>query len=191
MLPFTPLHTETSGGPMKHGLIMTLNLCGGSAAAAGPDRRLLRPRHPSRRRRTSRIRAGFASTSMRRISSGTSCACASPSPASRATACSSTRNGCPEIFLATGPIERLAGLKVTASGSSIAWTRDTVQMYAFHLHRASGSSAIESSSTCRRPARARAPRNLARRFSSSSGTRSCCIRRLFHPAFGRGRGHAA
>ncbi len=43
----------------------------------------------------------------------------------------------------TGPIERLAGLKITAGGTSIAWTRDTVQMYAFHLHAPSGASAIE------------------------------------------------
>jgi predicted metalloprotease with PDZ domain len=43
----------------------------------------------------------------------------------------------------TGPIERLAGLKITAGGASIAWTRDTVQMYAFHLQAPPGVSAIE------------------------------------------------
>lgn len=43
----------------------------------------------------------------------------------------------------TGAIERLAGLKITAGGASIAWTRDTVEMYAFHLHAPPGTGAID------------------------------------------------
>jgi predicted metalloprotease with PDZ domain len=43
----------------------------------------------------------------------------------------------------TGPIERLAGLKITAGGASVAWTRDTVQIYAFHLHAPPGVGTIE------------------------------------------------
>src|SRR5579859_753062 len=41
-----------------------------------------------------------------------------------------------------GPIERLAGLKITAGGASVTWTRDTVEMYAFHVH-AAGTGALE------------------------------------------------
>jgi predicted metalloprotease with PDZ domain len=32
-----------------------------------------------------------------------------------------------------GPIADLAGLKISASGTALAWSRDTVDMYAFHL----------------------------------------------------------
>lgn len=32
-----------------------------------------------------------------------------------------------------GPIERLAGLKITSRGVPVQWTRDTVNVYAFHL----------------------------------------------------------
>jgi predicted metalloprotease with PDZ domain len=43
----------------------------------------------------------------------------------------------------TGAIERLAGLKITAGGASVTWARDTVEMYAFHLHAPPGTSAID------------------------------------------------
>jgi predicted metalloprotease with PDZ domain len=33
----------------------------------------------------------------------------------------------------TGPIQELAGLEVTANGKRISWTRDRVNMYAFHI----------------------------------------------------------
>ncbi len=33
-----------------------------------------------------------------------------------------------------GPIDRFAGLTITASGSPVAWTRDTVDVYAIRLH---------------------------------------------------------
>jgi hypothetical protein len=33
-----------------------------------------------------------------------------------------------------GTVDRLAGLKVTANGAPVAWTRDTVNMFAFRLH---------------------------------------------------------
>lgn len=37
-----------------------------------------------------------------------------------------------------GPIERLTGLRITAHGASIAWTRDAVNVYAFHVRAPSG-----------------------------------------------------
>jgi predicted metalloprotease with PDZ domain len=39
----------------------------------------------------------------------------------------------PGTHSATGPIAALAGLAITASGTPIAWQRDTVDPYAFHL----------------------------------------------------------
>ena len=42
-----------------------------------------------------------------------------------------------------GPIERFAGLKVTAQGVPVPWTRDTVDVYAFHLHPAAGTHALD------------------------------------------------
>jgi predicted metalloprotease with PDZ domain len=33
-----------------------------------------------------------------------------------------------------GPIDRLAGIKITASGAPVSWTRDPVDVYAFHVH---------------------------------------------------------
>ncbi|MGA2341779.1 MAG: peptidase M61 [Steroidobacteraceae bacterium] len=42
-----------------------------------------------------------------------------------------------------GPIERLAGLTITAGGASVPWTRDTVDVYAFHLHVPGGTRALE------------------------------------------------
>ena len=42
-----------------------------------------------------------------------------------------------------GPIERVAGLRVTAQGASVAWTRDPVDVYAFRVHAAPGIKTIE------------------------------------------------
>ncbi|MBI3665416.1 MAG: M61 family metallopeptidase [Acidobacteria bacterium] len=43
----------------------------------------------------------------------------------------------------TGPIADLAGLKITASVRPVAWKRDDVDMYAFHLEVPVGASAVE------------------------------------------------
>jgi predicted metalloprotease with PDZ domain len=45
----------------------------------------------------------------------------------------------------TGPIADLAGLKITAGGRAIAWTRDPVEMYAFHCEVPPGASSVEVS----------------------------------------------
>lgn len=42
-----------------------------------------------------------------------------------------------------GPIDRLAGLTITANGVPVAWTRDPVDVYAFRLHTARGVSSID------------------------------------------------
>jgi predicted metalloprotease with PDZ domain len=42
-----------------------------------------------------------------------------------------------------GPIERVAGLRVTAQGASVGWTRDPVDVYAFRVHAGPGIKAIE------------------------------------------------
>jgi len=43
----------------------------------------------------------------------------------------------------TGPIVNLAGLKITAAGKPLAWRRDDVNMYAFHVDVPQGESALE------------------------------------------------
>jgi predicted metalloprotease with PDZ domain len=43
----------------------------------------------------------------------------------------------------TGPIERFGGLRVSANGARVSWTRDVVDMYAFHVHAPAGVSAID------------------------------------------------
>src|SRR2546422_847322 len=43
----------------------------------------------------------------------------------------------------TGPITDLAGLKITAAGNPVAWRRDDVDMYAFHLEVPAGAEALE------------------------------------------------
>ncbi len=45
----------------------------------------------------------------------------------------------------TGPITDLAGLKFTAAGKTIAWRRDDVDMYAFHLEVPAGANELEVS----------------------------------------------
>ena len=39
----------------------------------------------------------------------------------------------PGTHAPTGPIEQLAGLKLTANGQSVAWKRDALDMFTFHL----------------------------------------------------------
>src|ERR1700735_3353177 len=43
----------------------------------------------------------------------------------------------------TGPIVDLMGLKITAGGKPISWTRDVVNMYAFHVTVPAGASALD------------------------------------------------
>ncbi len=45
----------------------------------------------------------------------------------------------------TGPIADLAGLKITAAGQPLAWKRDDVNMYAFHVQVPAGADAVEVS----------------------------------------------
>ena len=42
-----------------------------------------------------------------------------------------------------GQIEKLAGLKITADGKPVAWTRDTVNVFAFHLDVPPGAKTLE------------------------------------------------
>jgi predicted metalloprotease with PDZ domain len=45
----------------------------------------------------------------------------------------------------TGPIGNLAGLKFTAGGKSLAWRRDDLDMYAFHMDVPAGADTLEAS----------------------------------------------
>ena len=49
----------------------------------------------------------------------------------------------PAAHSPSGPIERLAGLKISANGKPVPWQRDTVNMYAFHLDVPTGADAID------------------------------------------------
>ena len=42
-----------------------------------------------------------------------------------------------------GPIDKLAGLKITANGQPLAWTRDPVDVYAFHLEVPEGVQSLD------------------------------------------------
>ncbi|MGD0493562.1 MAG: peptidase M61 [Steroidobacteraceae bacterium] len=42
-----------------------------------------------------------------------------------------------------GPIDRLAGIKITANGAPVPWTRDPVDVYAFRLHAAAGVKSLD------------------------------------------------
>src|SRR5581483_10065025 len=44
----------------------------------------------------------------------------------------------------TGPITDLVGLKITASGRTIAWSRDPVNMFAFHINVPADASTVEA-----------------------------------------------
>ena len=43
----------------------------------------------------------------------------------------------------TGPVVDMAGLRVTANGQTIPWTRDSVNMFAFHLNVPAGATALD------------------------------------------------
>jgi predicted metalloprotease with PDZ domain len=49
----------------------------------------------------------------------------------------------PGVHAPEGPIDRLAGLKITAGGQPVAWRRDTVDVYAFHLTPPAGAGTVE------------------------------------------------
>jgi predicted metalloprotease with PDZ domain len=42
-----------------------------------------------------------------------------------------------------GPIDRLAGIRITANGARVPWSRDPVDVYALHVHPASGVKSID------------------------------------------------
>jgi predicted metalloprotease with PDZ domain len=42
-----------------------------------------------------------------------------------------------------GPIDKLAGIKITAKGAPVAWTRDPLDVYAFRVHASPGVSSID------------------------------------------------
>jgi predicted metalloprotease with PDZ domain len=42
-----------------------------------------------------------------------------------------------------GPIDRLAGIKMTANGAPVSWTRDPVDVYAFRVHAAAGVKSLD------------------------------------------------
>jgi predicted metalloprotease with PDZ domain len=43
----------------------------------------------------------------------------------------------------SGPIERVAGLKISAQGTPVAWTRDPVEVYAFHVWAPAASKTLD------------------------------------------------
>jgi predicted metalloprotease with PDZ domain len=45
----------------------------------------------------------------------------------------------------TGPVDKLAGLKITANGAPVAWRRDAVDVYAFHIDTPAGASSLDVS----------------------------------------------
>jgi predicted metalloprotease with PDZ domain len=45
----------------------------------------------------------------------------------------------------TGPIDKLAGLKITAGGVPVAWRRDPVDVYAFHVDAPAGAASLDVS----------------------------------------------
>jgi hypothetical protein len=44
----------------------------------------------------------------------------------------------------TGPIVNLVGLKIQAGGRPVAWRRDSVNMYAFHIDVPAGASSVDA-----------------------------------------------
>jgi hypothetical protein len=81
----------------------------------------------------------------------------------------------------TGPITDLAGLKFTAAGKTVAWRRDDVDMFAFHLEVPTGTSTRWQPTlifSCR-PQSKDFPQLLLRPqiLWCSVGTRCCCIRK--------------
>ena len=49
----------------------------------------------------------------------------------------------PGVHGPAGPIDKLAGLVITAGGQTLPWTRDTLQPHAFHLNVPQGAASIE------------------------------------------------
>ena len=43
----------------------------------------------------------------------------------------------------TGPIQRLAGIRISAAGTPVAWRRDASDMYAFHLQTPAGADTVD------------------------------------------------
>jgi predicted metalloprotease with PDZ domain len=42
-----------------------------------------------------------------------------------------------------GPVDRVAGLRISSGGAPVAWKRDTVEIFAFHVHAAPGIKSID------------------------------------------------
>ena len=42
-----------------------------------------------------------------------------------------------------GPIDKIAGIKITAQGAPVAWTRDPLDVYAFRVHPGPGVTSID------------------------------------------------
>jgi predicted metalloprotease with PDZ domain len=51
----------------------------------------------------------------------------------------------PGEHMPDGPISDLAGLRFTAGGKTLAWQRDSVDMYAFHMEVPAGATSVEAS----------------------------------------------
>ena len=49
----------------------------------------------------------------------------------------------PGEHMPTGPITNLVGLKITAGGRTVAWRRDDVNMYAFHINVPQGAASLD------------------------------------------------
>ena len=50
----------------------------------------------------------------------------------------------PGEHMASGPIVNLVGLKIQAGGQTVAWRRDSVNMYAFHIDVPAGASSVDA-----------------------------------------------
>ncbi len=50
----------------------------------------------------------------------------------------------PGEHMPTGPIVNLVGLKIQAGGQTVAWRRDSVNMYAFHIEVPAGASSLDA-----------------------------------------------
>jgi predicted metalloprotease with PDZ domain len=50
----------------------------------------------------------------------------------------------PGEHMPTGPIVNLVGLKIQAGGQTVAWRRDSVNMYAFHIDVPAGASSVDA-----------------------------------------------
>src|SRR5277367_4041015 len=49
----------------------------------------------------------------------------------------------PGVHAPQGPIEKIAGIRITAKGSPVSWTRDPVDVYAFRVHVTPGINTID------------------------------------------------